>query len=74
MDSSFVAYNAKKYNLRILAVHLDNGWNTELSVNNIENCVSYLNADLYTHVIDWNEFKKGYNEGISAHKTMNVTK
>ncbi len=57
LDSSFVAYNAKKYNLRILAVHLDNGWNTELSVNNIENCVSYLNADLYTHVIDWNEFK-----------------
>lgn len=57
MDSSFVAYNAKKYNLRILAVHLDNGWNSEISVNNIENCVSYLNADLYTHVIDWNEFR-----------------
>ncbi|MEJ4088589.1 hypothetical protein [Galbibacter orientalis] len=25
-------------------------------------------------IVDWNEFKKGYNEGISAHKTMNVTK
>jgi N-acetyl sugar amidotransferase len=57
MDSSYVAYNAKKYGLRILAVHLDNGWNSELSVNNIEKCISYLGADLYTHVIDWNEFK-----------------
>lgn len=57
MDSSYVAYNAKKYNLRILAVHLDNGWNSEISVNNIEKCIKYLEADLYTHVIDWNEFK-----------------
>ena len=57
MDSSYVAYNAKKFNLRILAVHLDNGWNSELSVNNIENCIKYLDADLYTHVIDWEEFK-----------------
>jgi N-acetyl sugar amidotransferase len=57
MDSSYVAYNAKKFNLRILVVHLDNGWNSELSVMNIENCIKYLNADLYTHVIDWEEFK-----------------
>ncbi len=57
MDSSYVAYNAKKFNLRILAVHLDNGWNSEMSVNNIENCIKYLDADLYTHVIDWEEFK-----------------
>ncbi|HEY1062797.1 MAG TPA: N-acetyl sugar amidotransferase [Daejeonella sp.] len=57
MDSSYVAYNAKKFNLRILVVHLDNGWNSELSVNNIENCIKYLDADLYTHVIDWEEFK-----------------
>lgn len=57
MDSSYVAFNAKKFNLRILGVHLDNGWNSELSVNNIENCIKYLDADLYTHVINWEEFK-----------------
>lgn len=57
MDSSYVAYNAKKFGLRILAVHLDNGWNSELSVKNIENCIKYVGADLYTHVIDWEEFK-----------------
>lgn len=57
MDSSYVAYNAKQFGLRILAVHLDNGWNSELSVKNIESCINYANADLYTHVIDWEEFK-----------------
>jgi len=57
MDSSYVAFQAKRYNLRILAVHLDNGWNSEMSVNNIENCVKFLDADLYTHVINWEEFK-----------------
>jgi hypothetical protein len=36
---------------------LDNGWNSELSVKNIENCIKYADADLYTHVIDWEEFK-----------------
>jgi N-acetyl sugar amidotransferase len=56
-DSSYVAYLAREFNLRILIVHLDNGWNSELSVNNIEKCIAYTNADLYTHVIDWEEFK-----------------
>ncbi|SKB93334.1 N-acetyl sugar amidotransferase [Daejeonella lutea] len=57
MDSSYVAYRAKHFGLRILAVHLDNGWNSELSVKNIENCIKYAGADLFTHVIDWEEFK-----------------
>lgn len=56
-DSSYVAYLIKEYGLRILVVHLDNGWNSELSVNNIEKCIAYTNADLYTHVIDWEEFR-----------------
>lgn len=56
-DSSYVAYLAKDFGLRILAVHLDNGWNSEIAVNNIEKCVEWTNADLYTHVIDWEEFK-----------------
>jgi len=56
-DSSYVAYVAKEFDLRVLVVHLDNGWNSEISVNNIEKCINYLDADLYTHVIDWEEFK-----------------
>lgn len=58
VDSTYVAYLAKKVlGLRPLAVHLDNGWNSELSVKNIENIVKKLGIDLYTHVIDWDEFK-----------------
>lgn len=57
VDSSFVAYHAKKLDLRPLLVHCDNGWNSEISVKNIENLVRKLNFDLYTYVIDWEEFK-----------------
>lgn len=57
VDSSYVAYMCKKLGLRPLAVHLDNGWNSELAVSNIENIISKLDLDLYTHVLDWREFK-----------------
>jgi N-acetyl sugar amidotransferase len=58
VDSSYVAYLTKrKFGLRPLAVHLDNGWNSELSVKNIEQLITKLDIDLYTHVIDWNEFR-----------------
>ncbi len=57
VDSTTLAYHAKKLGLRILAVHLDNGWNSELAVSNIEKTLKVLEIDLYTHVIDWEEFK-----------------
>jgi len=57
MDSSMVAYLVKKLGLRPLAIHLDNGWNTEVSVQNIENLVKNLNIDLHTYATDWEEFK-----------------
>lgn len=53
VDSSYALYLAVKNGLRPLVVHLDNGWNSELAVNNISNLVRLLNVDLYTHVIDW---------------------
>lgn len=57
VDSSYVAYVVKKLGLRPLAVHLDNGWNSELSVNNIFKELDTLGIDLKTHVINWNEFR-----------------
>lgn len=57
VDSTYVAYLTKVLGLRPLAVHLDNGWNSELAVSNIENIVNKLGIDLYTLVIDWQEFK-----------------
>lgn len=56
-DSSFVALRAKELGLRPLAVHLDNGWNTDTAVSNIELLLKELDIDLYTHVIDWEEFR-----------------
>jgi N-acetyl sugar amidotransferase len=55
VDSSYALYLAVKHGLRPLAVHLDNGWNSELASNNIANLINTLNVDLYTHVIDWEE-------------------
>ena len=57
VDSTYVAYLVKKLGLRPLAVHLDNGWNSELAVMNVENIIKKLGFDLYTLVINWEEFK-----------------
>lgn len=57
VDSTYLALQAKKLGLRPLIVHFDNGWNSELAVKNIENIISRLGFDLYTLVVDWEEFK-----------------
>lgn len=57
VDSTYVAYRVKRLGLRPLAVHLDNGWNSELAVKNIERVLRRLDIDLCTHVLDWEEFK-----------------
>jgi len=59
LDSSYVLYVVvKQFGLRPLAVHLDNGWNTELSVSNIDKLCKVLGVDLFTCVSEWEEFKK----------------
>jgi len=58
VDSSYLAYIAKeRLGLRPLAFHVDGGWNSELSVNNIERLMDKLGIDLHTEVIDWEEMK-----------------
>lgn len=57
VDSSYVLLKVKELGLRPLAVHLDNGWNSDLATKNISNLVEKLDVDLYTHVIDWEENK-----------------
>ena len=56
-DSTYTLYNAVKLGLRPLAVHFDNGWNSEIAVRNIQNATKKLNVDLHTIVADWEEFK-----------------
>ncbi len=57
VDSSWTLVQAVELGLRPLAVHMDNGWNSELAQNNIANLVSGLGVDLHTHVINWNEYR-----------------
>lgn len=57
IDSAFLVYQLVEHGLRPLAIHLDNGWNSEIATQNIEMLLSKLNVDLYTYVIDWEEFK-----------------
>lgn len=58
VDSSYTAYLVKRvYGLRPLAVHFDNGWNSDLAVENIERLLRTLEIDLHTHVMDWEEFR-----------------
>lgn len=57
VDSSWTLAEVKRLGLRPLAVHMDNGWNSELAQNNIANLVQSLELDLYTHVIDWEEYR-----------------
>jgi N-acetyl sugar amidotransferase len=62
-DSSYLAYLAKEYGLRPLIVHFDYGWNTDLSIRNIETITKKLDFELFTHVIDWpvmRELQKSY--------------
>lgn len=66
VDSSYVALMAKRLGLRPLAIHLDNGWNSELAVKNIYNIVKKLNIDLHTHVINWLEFRDLQRSFIKA--------
>lgn len=57
VDSTYTALTVKRLGLRALAVHLDNGWDSEMAVSNIESVVTKLGFDLYTWVINWNEFR-----------------
>jgi N-acetyl sugar amidotransferase len=57
VDSSYLACLAKRMGLKPLAVHFDNGWNTELAVENIQRVVEACSFDLHTYVIDWREFR-----------------
>jgi len=57
-DSMYTMLQVVKLGLRPLAVHLDNGWNSDIAVKNIKKGCEKLNVDLYTYVIDWEEFKE----------------
>lgn len=58
VDSCYTAYWAHSHGLRVLLVHLDNGWNTDISVKNIRKIAQAFNFDFESVVLDWSEFKE----------------
>lgn len=66
VDSSYVALLAHRLGLRPLAVHLDNGWNSEIAVSNIRGVAEACGLDLMTLVIDWPEFRDLQRSFIKA--------
>ncbi len=57
IDSTYVAWIAKSNGLNPLLVHLDNGWNSDISIKNIKNLANILGCDYESFVLDWEEFK-----------------
>lgn len=56
-DGTYTLLLAKKFGLRPLAVHFDNGWSKNVAQKNIKKACDILHIDLYTYVVDWEEFK-----------------
>jgi N-acetyl sugar amidotransferase len=58
IDSAYLAHLAvHELGLRVLAVHVDGGWNSEPAVRNIESLVRQLDIDLHTYVVEWQEMR-----------------
>lgn len=57
VDSSYLLYLLKEYGLNPLAVNLDNGFNSQIAVQNIYKVTKLLNIDLETYVVDYEEVK-----------------
>lgn len=58
VDSSYLLhFVVTELKLNPLVVHVDTGWNSKESVNNIEKLIDKLNLDLHTEVINWREMR-----------------
>ena len=66
-DSSYMLHLAKeKFGLRVLAAHFDNTYNSKIAVENIQCVLEKLDIDLYTHVVDNDEYQRIYKSFFLA--------
>ena len=56
VDRTSVAYVVKKIGLRPLAVHLDNGWISDIAVSNMKKTSENLGINLCSYDSDYKEF------------------
>ena len=68
LDSSYLAYLGYKWGLRILAVHIDDGYDTEISKSNIKKLVEATHIELKTITPDAEQF----NDLTAAYIRANV--
>jgi N-acetyl sugar amidotransferase len=57
VDSTYTVHLLRQLGLRPLAVHMDNGWNSNRAVTNIERTLKAADVDLHTEVLNWDEFR-----------------
>lgn len=65
-DSSYLIRLAKEYGLRPLAVHYDNTWNSTIAVENIQNVLKKFDVELFTYVVDNEEYDEIYRAILRA--------
>ena len=65
-DTCYCLYMTKQLGLRPLAVHFDNGWDSEIAKTNLRNVLEKLDVDLHTVVADWEESRELTNCTIRA--------
>ncbi len=66
-DSSYMLHVARKeFGLRVLAAHFDNTYNSRIAVENIGIVLDKLEIDLFTHVVDNEEYQRIYKSFFLA--------
>jgi len=53
VDSAYMAYLAHQLGLRVMAVHVDTGWNMEVAERNIQRVCEKFGLKLHKLTIDW---------------------
>lgn len=57
-DSSYLLWKMHEKKVRMLGVHFDNGWNTQIADDNIQKAVKHFNIDFIRIGTDQNELNK----------------
>jgi len=65
-DTCYCLYKTKQLGLRPLAVHFDNGWDSDIAKSNIRKVCTKLDVDLHTVIADWEESRELTNCTIRA--------
>jgi N-acetyl sugar amidotransferase len=65
-DSSYLLYRMRELGLRPLAAHFDNTWNSTIATENIHNVLRRLDVELFTIVVDNEEYNDLYRSFLEA--------